>query len=402
MDIMEESTARCLDRDALADALSDSRARTLRLFAAYEAALGPSLGVPYAAELNPPRWELGHIGWFADWWIARNPQRNRGTHADPDAPRTAARQANRGQDADACYNSSLVAHATRWELDLPDTNLTRDDLAASLAETLQCLAGSSNNDDALYFYRLALFHEDMHAEAAVYMAQTLGFDAGEAAPAQALTDGSVTLPATPWALGYGRQGFAFDNELSGVTEAVAPFEIDCAPVTWGRYLPFIDSGGYREPRWWSDAGWQWRIASGLDAPRYWRRHEGAWQICRNGHWQAVDPGQPACHVTAHEARAWCVWAGRRLPTEAEWEVAAYRSPDFAWGQVWEWTASEFAPYPGFRAHPYRDYSQPWFDGRPVLKGASHATSPRMRHRRYRNFFTANRNDIFAGFRSVAC
>jgi EgtB-related family protein len=108
----------------------------------------------------------------------------------------------------------------------------------------------------------------------------------------------------------------------------------------------------------------------------------------------------ACHLTAFEAEAWCRWAGRRLPTEAEWELAAQRAKGFAWGEVWEWTSSPFAPYPGFVAHPYVDYSRPWFDGRPVLKGACPATVPRMRHPKYRNYFTHERNDIMSGFRSV--
>jgi EgtB-related family protein len=107
------------------------------------------------------------------------------------------------------------------------------------------------------------------------------------------------------------------------------------------------------------------------------------------------------HLSWYEADAWCRWAGRRLPTEAEWEAAAVSDPRFAWGEVWEWTASAFAPFVGFAAHPYRDYSRPWFDGRPVLRGASRATSLRMTHPRYRNYFTAERNDIYAGFRSCA-
>ena len=120
---------------------------------------------------------------------------------------------------------------------------------------------------------------------------------------------------------------------------------------------------------------------------------------------ALDPAQPATNLSAHEARAWCQWAGRRLPSEGEWESAATQAAKtgeaFEWGQVWEWTSSAFARYPGFVPHPYRDYSLPWFDGRPVLRGASFATAPRMKHPRYRNFFGAERNDIFAGFRSCA-
>lgn len=148
------------------------------------------------------------------------------------------------------------------------------------------------------------------------------------------------------------------------------------------------------------ARYRWRGTSD-GAPRYLRR-AGAnlWECWRDGHWQPLRRDEAACHLSWHEAQAWCRWAGRRLPTEAQWERAALsRSDAFRWGDVWEWTASPFAPYPGFEAHPYRDYSAPWFDGRPVLRGASFLTQPRMRHARYRNFFPAHRSDVPAGFRS---
>jgi gamma-glutamyl hercynylcysteine S-oxide synthase len=143
------------------------------------------------------------------------------------------------------------------------------------------------------------------------------------------------------------------------------------------------------------------VATGaLAQPRYLRQVDGQWQEARCGRWQALDLGLPACHLTCHEAEAWCRWAGRRLPTEAEWSYAQHTGGDaFAWGEVWEWTASTFLPYPGFVPHPYRDYSSPWFGSRRVLRGASIATQPRMRHPQYRNYFTADRNDLFAGFRS---
>ena len=373
--------ARHANRAMLADALVDARGRTLRQFAAFEAALGPGLRVPCTPELNLPLWELGHIGWFADWWIARNPQRGRGVQADPLVARSAARQAARGVDADALYDSSAIAHDHRWQLDLPDAETTRTDLSASLDQTLALLRDAKEDDTGLYFFRLALFHEDMHAEAGVYMAQALGIDVGHRNTTVRTKPAETHVPTTRWTLGWSGPGFAFDNELGTHSVDVDAFDIDTGAVTWARYLPIVDAG----------------LA---DVPRYLRRAGNGWEVQRFGIWQTLDLQAPACHLSAHEAQAWCRWAGRRLPTEAEWEVAAHTAPGFAWGEVWEWTASTFSPFPGFAPHPYSDYSQPWFDGRPVLKGASSATHPRMRHPSYRNYFPAARSDIFAGFRSV--
>ena len=331
--VSEAEQARCAGKTALAQALVGARERTLRLFATYQAALGPALRVPCTPELNPPLWELGHIGWFADWWIARNPQRGLGTRADPLAPRAPARQATRGLDADALYNSSTVPHDRRWQLDLPDADAVRADLAHSLADTLALLAQAPDDDAGLYFFRLALFHEDMHAEAAVYMAQTLGFDpldalappattANTAAPAQPQT---LRIAATPWTLGRSGPGFAFDNELGAHTVPVAAFEIDARAVSWARFLPFVAAGGYAQRRFWSEAGWAWLqdraavepggSASGAELwrhPRHLRPSpstDGGWERQRGGHWQPLDPNAPACHLTAFEAQAWCAWAG---------------------------------------------------------------------------------------------
>lgn len=399
----EAETWRCAGKAALAEALLDARARSLALFAAYESALGPDMRVPQSHELNLPLWELGHIGWFADWWIARNPERARGTAADPDVPRRPTRR----PDSDGLYNSSAVAHATRWALDLPDAHAVRAELQGSLDDTLACLDRAQEDDQGLYFFRLALFHEDMHTEAATYMAQTLGLDPfsqgaqPHPAPQASTAAEALHMQATDWTRGRNGPGFDFDNERGMHRQAISPYEIDSQPVTWAQYLPFVESGAADAPEHWSALGWAWRQRRPDVAPRYLRQTPGGWQCRRFGTWQTLNLNESARHLSAHEAQAWCQWAQRRLPTEAEWEAAALTQPAFQWGSVWEWTASDFEPLPGFEPHPYRDYSAPWFDGRPVLKGASPATAPRMRHARYRNFFPTDRNDIVAGFRSVA-
>ncbi|MBT9595401.1 MAG: SUMF1/EgtB/PvdO family nonheme iron enzyme [Vitreoscilla sp.] len=365
---------------ALAAALRDSRHRTLATFARVESALGPGLVVPQWRTLNPPLWELGHIGWFQSHWLARNPVWRSGWRADPTVPRHPGRRPN----ADALYDSSHVPHDSRWSLDLPSAEATRADLAAQLDDTLALLAEAPDDDDALYFFRLALLHEDMHHEAALYMAQALGLP-GIAPPPTPLPPpaDALSFEPGPWRLGFSGPGFAFDNELGAHELLLGATRIDAQVLRWAEYLPFVEAG----------AG---------PMPRHLRRAQGDWQVRRHGEWQALDVAEPACHLSWHEAQAWCAWAGRRLPSEAEWERAAVTRPEaFHWGAVWEWTASAFAPYPGFQPHPYRDYSAPWFDGRPVLRGASFATSPRMVHPRYRNYFPAERNDIFAGFRTCA-
>jgi len=384
----------------LAEALAGARNRTLALLAAYERALGPELTVPYSTQLNPPLWEAGHVGWFQEIWIARNHQRSRGAGCDPDHARAGGRMTG----ADALYDSSRVEHTARWRLPLPDLAATRAYLESGLRETLELLARSPETPEALYFFRLALLHEDMHCEAATYMAQALDIALPAAlAPEESAVQaaGSLNLRGRQWRLGYDGPGFAFDNELAPHVVDVAAFEIDDVPVSWERYLPFVEAEGYRDPRWWSSEGWQWRAAQSLEAPRYLRQAAGTWQRRRFGEWLPLASGAPAVHLTWFEADAWCRWAGRRLPDDEEWELAAMTEERFRWGEVWEWTATRFLPYPGFRAHPYRDYSVPWFGSRFVLRGASRATSPDLAHPRYRNYFTPERNDLHAGFRSCA-
>ncbi|HSM21050.1 MAG TPA: hypothetical protein VK876_02450 [Rubrivivax sp.] len=270
-----EAGPRQLGREALAEALLASRADTLATFSAYERSL-PGLQVAQRDELNPPLWELGHIGWFQEWWLARNPQRLLGAGADP----LVARPPGVRPGADALYHSSVVPHDSRWTLPLPGAAATRSDLAAQLSHTLDLLADVPQDDDALYFFRWALFHEDMHHEAAVYMAQVLGVPITDPrwqpAPLPPPA-GELALEGGPHRLGHAGAGFAFDNELEAHDTVLAPFRIDRQVRRWDEFLPFVESGAYAQPRWWTEGGRAWLAQTQATAPRYLRRSGRGWQ-----------------------------------------------------------------------------------------------------------------------------
>ncbi len=373
----------------LAAGLCDVRRRSLAIFDAYVAA--NALDVLCSEELNPPLWELGHIAWFQEFWIARNPQRGAGIAYDHALMRTPSALVH----ADAWYDSAQVAHATRWHLPLLAPDDCKAYLATTLEQTLALLATAGHSDDALYFYRLVLLHEAMHLEAAVYMAQALGVHVDTAIYAtQNTTDliaarasfhwatGQLSIQKQAWTLGGGPTGFAFDNELGAHAVALEGFQIDAQPVSWAQYLGYV-------------------VKTHCALPRYLRQATNGFEQQVFGQWHPIDLKHAAVHLSYSEVQAYCEWTGRRLPLEAEWECAAMTHAAFAWGEVWEWTASTFAPYPGFVAHPYLDYSQPWFNSRPVLRGACKATQATMRNAKYRNYFMPQRTDIYVGFRTCA-
>ena len=404
--ILNPTQARHADAAALALSLTEQRTHTLALFDAIERALGGRLDIAYDATVNPPLWELGHVGWFEEFWIARNPQRLLGPRASVHCARAAALLPG----ADALYDSSHVAHASRWRINLPDAQHTRALLAHTRERTLALLSGSRADDDALYFFRLALQHEAMHHEAGLMIAQTVGLDVASALPPRLdctrRERSALGVAGACLTLGEHHGGFAFDNELGEHTLEIGGFHIDACAVRWRDMLPFIDDGAYSDATLWSAEGWAWRQRALPHAlPRPMVRDEAfehGLKYAAFGRWLPLPLDAPAQHLSEHEAQAWCRWVGRRLPTEPEWMLAQQQHGErFACGEVWEWTASPFAPWPGFAPHAYRDYSAPWFDGRPVLKGGSWATRSFMKDVRYRNFFEAGRSDAFAGFRTCA-
>jgi len=398
---IESSQMRRAGKGLLSLALMDARNHTLRWMSALEAQLtDPPWVVPMQPELNPPLWSLGHLGWFQEYWIARNVQRQRGEHADLDVPRLASID----PFSDEWFDPKLAPHGARWQLPLPHAQATRQYLADTLETTLELLDHAADEDDALYFFRLALFREDMACEAFAELTQTLGFDAGLApALSTVAARDAMVFPASRWTLGSLREGFAFDNERGAHEHELPEFEIDAQPVSWAQYCEFVEDGGYDDARCWSPEGWSWVQQEGRRTPRHVDQMRHSVLLQRFGKLTRAPMPQPAMHVSWYEADAWCRWAGRRLPSELEWELAAHNglSRGFRYGQVWEWTAGSFRPYPGFTAGPDRGYSVPYFGTHKVLRGASFATRERMRNPKFRRFLLPQRDDAFTGFRSCS-
>jgi iron(II)-dependent oxidoreductase len=431
-----QSAAEKPDMRGLPVLLQDARERTLG-FA--HALTGSQLLGPKLAIVNPPLWELGHLAWFQEHWCLRY---------RPGAAKAPSILAH----ADQLYDSAAVAHDARWELPLPALEATLGYLEQVLDRVLDRLGREGPTGHLRYFTQLAAFHEEMHCEAFTYTRQTLGYPARQDAetkvePRVGPYPGDVEHPGGEFMLGASTDGasFVFDNEKWAHPVRLAPFRIARAAVTNAEFLAFVEDGGYARRELWSEPGWRWRAAAGASCPVYWVEREGRWLQRRYDREIPLRPHAALVHVCWFEADAFCRWAGRRLPGEAEWEAAAATVPggegkrSYPWGEepanaeranlygtlgdtadvaafaagdsargcrqmfgnVWEWTADWFAPYPGFVADPYREYSEPWFGDHKVLRGGCHATRAALLRNTWRNFYTPDRRDVFAGFRTCA-
>jgi len=429
---------RPLNAEVIASQAQDAHERSLALIKdlSAEQLIGPLLAI-----VNPLRWEVGHAAYFYEYWVLRQHRQQSPIRAD----------------SDQLYDSISIAHDDRWDLPLPSMTETYAYMQQVLDNIQQCLA---DGDDPLrdYLAQYAVFHQDMHNEAYTYTRQTLCY------PTPSITQskqkpstagglsGDAQIPGGSFMLGADkRDGFVFDNEKWAHPVIIKPFSIAKAAVSNADYLAFVEAGGYQTKEYWDQQGWRWLEQSGLQHPVYWRKHAASWQQRSFDQWQALSPNAALIHVCWHEAQAYCRWAGRRFPTEAEGEVAASTEPSadgqslssvkrhFPWGStspgeeqanldgyalgtvdvgahaagdsafgcrqmignVWEWTEDTFAPYPGFVADMYSDYSQPLFGNTKVLRGGAWTTRARMIRNTWRTYYGPERNDVFAGFRTCA-
>ena len=423
----------------LVDLVSDARARTLHLV---EDLRDEQWVGPYLPIVNPPAWEVGHISYFYEVFVLQ--EIGRGSVL-----------ADRGQEL---YDSFQVDHEDRWTLPILGhaevINYHRQ------IETLlvRALEATVLDRYSTYLFILGVLHEDMHDEALTYTRQTHGYPAppigaAQSPPPVGALPGDVAVPGGTFRLGAARDAdFVFDNEKWSHQVEVPRFHIARAPVTNAEFAAFVDDGGYQRRELWDFESWRWRVKARAEHPVYWRKLGGRWERRVFDVWRELEPFHPVIHVCWHEARAYCRWANRRLPSEAEWELAASGEPTadgrgitavkrlYPWGNspatpehanldgrlggcidvaalpagdsafgcrqmfgnVWEWTGDAFYPYPGFEVDgPYREYSAPWF-GRPkVLRGGAWATRSRLVRNTYRNFYDPWRRDVMAGLRTCA-
>ena len=435
---MTTATLSGIDPRTIAAELLEARARTLLLVAPLTDA---ELRMQHDPLMSPILWDLGHIAHFEELWLTRN----------LDGPIEFV-------EMPGLYNPFEHPRSTRGGLPLPGLAQVRAALDEIRGRVLARLATlDPGGDHPLlhegYVYRMVLQHEYQHNETIL---QTLQLKQGAPyspygraeLPGAVYRPGAtrgemVRFPGGSVEIGTDDRSAAYDNERPRHTADVAPFWIDVNPVTNGDLLVFIAAGGYATPEYWSEAGWRWLTESGAAAPKYWEWRDSAWFSRSMDHDGPVDPSHPVCHVCWYEAEAFARFAGKRLPTEIEWETAASWDPatrtsrPYPWGEapptrhvanldqvgfgtapvgayptnvsplgcygmigdVWEWTASDFGPWPGFESFPYREYSEVFFgDEYKVLRGGSWATRPGAVRNTFRNWDYPIRRQIFSGFR----
>ncbi len=389
--------------------------------------------------MSPLVWDLAHVGNYEELWLLREA-------AGVEAMRP---------EIDSLYDAFEHPRSTRPTLPLLRPDEAGDYIGLVRRKVLDSLERIRLDGDPLldggFVFGMVLQHEHQHDETMLATHQlrrgepVLPAGDGLPAPSALLPSAEVLVPAGPFTMGTSDDPWAYDNERPAHQVDLPSYYLDTVPVSNAAYLAFVEAGGYDDRRLWTGAGWRWRCESGKRAPAFWFREGGGWLRRRFGRVEPLPGDEPVQHVCWYEADAYARWAGRRLPTEAEWEKAASWDPGtrtkrrFPWGDqaptderanlgqrrfrpvacgsfpdgaspygvlqlvgdVWEWTASEFTGYPGFRSFPYKEYSEVFLDdGYRVLRGGSWATDPLATRTTFRNWDHPIRRQIFAGFRTA--
>ena len=375
--------------------------------------------------MSPIVWDLAHIGYFEELWLVR---------------RLAGEQPLDSQ-VDDLYDAFQHPRRERETLPLPSTEEALAFLQRIRERSLAVLDEIEfDRTDRLladgYVYGMVIQHEHQHCETILATLQLREEGMYPLDVSRGLTPGHVPagpdeilVEGGPFVLGTSDEPWAYDNEREAHEVELPPFQIDAAAVSNGAFLEFVEAGGYDDERVWSSDGWRHRREAALEHPAFWRRDGDGWSRLRFGHTEPLPLDEPVQHVSWYEADAFARWAGRRLPTEAEWEKAATwpdgtklepgpgdnlgqrrlgpapaeavgpRGCRALLGDVWEWTASDFRAYPGFASFPYAEYSQAFFGSEyKVLRGGSWATAPVVARATFRNWDFPIRRQIFAGFR----
>jgi iron(II)-dependent oxidoreductase len=360
-------------KDAIAERLAEARQRTLELIEPLD---DEQLNRVYSPILSPLAWDLGHIANFEELWLVQT---------------IGGREPLRGE-LGRFYDAIENPRRKRGELPILRDAELRAYLEEVRERTLEVLEevglGEDAGDPLLqggFVYEMLIAHEQQHNETMLQLLQmaegyeSVGIDLGPTTVPASVGPEMVAVEGGEHAVGAPGNGFAYDNERPRHAVAISPFEIDRAPATNGAYIRFIEETGAEPPLYWQSDG------------------AGGWLRTAMGRTEPVDPTGPVIHVSWHEADAFARWAGKRLPSEHEWEAASAALQGL--GEVWEWTSSDFLSYPGFEAFPYREYSEPFFGNEyKVLRGGSWATAPNVIRPSFRNWDLPQRRQIFAGIR----
>jgi len=368
----------------IVDHLVEGRQRTLELLSAFD---DDFLTTQHSDLMSPLVWDLAHVGNYEDLWLIR-----------------ALGHDGVGAHLDDLYDAFRHPRRDRPSLPLLGPAEARAYVDEVRDRALTILDGESGrpNDPRLlddgFVYGMVIQHEHQHDETMLATVQLSGApvtDAGMRGPEPVSSAPGIAIDAGKYTIGTDSVPWAYDNERPAHPVDLDAFSIDAAPVTNATYLAFIADGGYDDPRLWHPDGWMWRTDNDVRAPLFWT---GDGAVQRFGATIELDPHEPVQHVCWYEADACARWLGRRLPTEAEWEAAA--PPNTR--QVWEWTASSFAAWPGFESFPYREYSEVFYGSEyKVLRGGSWATHPSAMRPTFRNWDFPIRRQIFSGFRCAA-